>query len=159
VLAAFSSYNTEQLCVRVIDDSRDAFTGTTRGGFVNDLNTVQGILDQSFNDLVEEKYSRLDEYLQEAGYRDRRARFHQTLYHLDLEEFLATLGRTAELPGNTRKGQYRSISISQMPHRDIFNTMKGNNILRNAVYQAPTKGPKDSIADMTKDMESTIGPG
>jgi hypothetical protein len=159
VLAAFSTYNTKQLCVRVIDDNKDAYSGTARDNFVNELDYVQMTLNQRFNTLLgNDQYSRLDGYLQKAEFREKRARFHQTLYHLDLEEFLATLDRTTESPDNTRKGQYRSISISQMPHRDIFNTMRGNNILRNAVYQAPTKEPKDLIADMTKDMESEIGP-
>jgi hypothetical protein len=123
------------------------------------LNSVQVTLDQRFYDLLDKKYNRLDKYLQEAGYRDRRARLHQTLYQLDLENYLASLDRTADSPDNTKKGKYHSITISQMPHRDTFNTLRGNNILRNAVYEAPTKGPKGLIADMTKDMESQIGPG
>jgi hypothetical protein len=160
VSAAFSTYDTEQLCVRVIDDNKDAFTGTARDDFLNELNHVQITLDHRFNILLEnDQYSRLDEYLQKAGYRVKRARLHQTLYQLDLEEFLASLGRTAESPDNTIKGQYRSITISQMTHRDTFITMRGKNHLRNAVYEARTNEPKDLIADMTKDMESKIGPG
>jgi hypothetical protein len=160
VLAAFSTYDTEQLCVRVIDDNKDAFTGTARDNFVNELNDVQVTLDRRFNTLLEnDQYSRLDEYLQKAEYRDKRARLHQTLYQLDLEEFLASLERTADSPDNTKKGKYHSITISQMPHRDTFTTMRGNGILRNAVYEAPTKEPKDWITDMIKEMESKIGPG
>jgi hypothetical protein len=160
VLAAFSTYDTEQLCVRVIDDNNDAFMGTARDNFVNELNDVQMTLDRRFNTLLgNDQYSCLDEYLQKAEFRDKRARFHQTLYQLDLEGFLASLDRTVHSPDNTGKGKYCSITISQMPHRDTFNTLRGNNILRNAVYEAPTKGPKGLIADMTKDMESKIGPG
>jgi hypothetical protein len=158
VLAAFSTCDTEQLCVRVIDDNKDAFTGTARNNFVDELNDIQITLDQRFNTLLG-KCSRLDEYLQKAEYRDKRARLHQTLHQLDLEGFLASLDRTVDSPDNTKKGKYCSITISQMDHRDTFNTMRGNNILRNAVYEAPTKEPKGLIADMTKDMESKIGPG
>jgi hypothetical protein len=160
VLAAFSTHDTEQLCVRVIDDNKDAFTGTARDNFVNELNDVQITLDHRFNILLEDdQYSRLDEYLQKAEYRDKRARLHQTLYQMDLENYLASLERTADSPDNKQKGKYCSVTISQMPHRDTFTTMRGNDILRNAVYEAPTKEPKDLISDMIKDMESKIGPG
>ena len=159
VLAAYSIYDTKQLCVRVIDDNRDAFTGTARDDFVSKVDEVQVTLDQRFNSLLEKDYSRLDEYLQEAKYRDRRARFHQTLYQSDLDTYLASLERTADSPDNTKKGMYRSITISQMPYRDTFNTMRGNNILRNAVYEAPTAEPKTLITAMTDEMKSKIGPG
>lgn len=159
VLAAYSIYDTEQLCVRVIDDNRDAFTGTVRDDFVSEVDDLQVTLDQRFNSLLEKDYSRLDEYLQEAKYRDRRARFHQALYQSDLENYLASLERTADSPDNTKKGKYRSLTISQMPHRDTFHTVRGNHILRNAVYEAPTEEPKTLLTNMTKDMESKIGPG
>ena len=78
---------------------------------------------------------------------------------MDLGEYLASLNRTVDSPDDRKKGKCHIITISQMAHLNTFNIMRGNGLLRDAVYQAPTKEPKDLIANMTKDMESEVGPG
>lgn len=138
-----------------MDENSQAFKGDERIKFASDLEALHTTLDKRSASILK-LYDVLDTFLDESGYRDKRALLHRALHQRDFEDFYQSLQRPPEEPNDTEWRQYQSIQIKQLSDRDTFNAMKGNRLLIWGVYEAPRK-PADVIAEYEDLMTAKVG--
>jgi len=157
ILAANSnlSASPQELSVRFVDENSQAFKGDEQINFASDLEALHTTLDKRSASTLK-AYDALDTFLDEGGYRDKRALLHRALHQMDFEDFYQSLQRPSGELVDTEWRQYRSMRIKQLSDKDTFNAMKGNRLLIWGVYEAPRK-PADVIAEYEDWMIAKVG--
>lgn len=138
-----------------MDENSQAFKGDEQINFASDLEALHTTLDKRSASILK-LYDVLDTFLDEGGYRDKRALLHRALHQMDFEDFYQSLQRPSGELVDTEWRQYRSMRIKQLSDKDTFNAMKGNRLLIWGMYEDPRK-PADVIAEYEDWMIAKVG--
>ena len=102
ILAANSnlSASPQELSVRFVDENSQAFKGDEQINFASDLEALHTTLDKRSASTLK-AYDSLDTFLDEGGYRDKRALLHRALHQMDFEDFYQSLQQPPGEPIDT----------------------------------------------------------